>query len=368
MNIYQRHFLLAVVAGSALAVAPESLRAAEAPQTIAAHQVIRLPQRSGHDEAPVITAVALNPTGELVASAGDDHLVRLWRTDDGQVVRQLRGHDDWVRTLAFRPSGNHLASAGDDGRILVWDVTSGAIVHQIGGRKLPPGEIEPRPGLAAPPGTDCIYSVLYSPDSKRLVAAGYHRSVRLYHASTGQLQQTLDCPVDNARAVAFSPDGSLLAAGGCHGQIRIWNTADGSVARDLDAGPARIRAVAFSRDGELVAAAGDGPLLRIWDVATGTDRHAFVARPGRILALVFLRPNEVATGSSDNVIRIWNLDTEHEVYRLVGHEGSVSALEFNAAGSALVSGSFDTTVRFWKVPGGATAATARQPSPKKNNR
>lgn len=362
MSTIQRLSAFAAGAGLALALVFGEARGAEAPVQIAPHQVIRLPHRTDHDDAPVVTGIALSPRGDLVATAGDDHLVWLWQASTGKVVRKLRGHDDWVRTLAFHPSGDYLASAGDDGRIILWNVANGTILHRIGGRPANKRGPIPVSTVPAPHEADCIYRVLYSPDGKQLAAAGFQGSISLYDAMSAELQRKLTCPTGTMRALKYSPDGNLLAAGGRNGQIRVWNAHDGKVIRDLTSGPQRIRSIAFSSEGDRIAAAGDGPFLRVWNVANGSEVKAFVARPGRIMALVFCGHDQVATGASDNIIRIWNIDAEVETHRLAGHEGSVSALEFNPAESTLVSGSFDTTVRFWKLPSASAAATARVPA------
>lgn len=358
MSIKRRLLAFAAGVGLALAGAPWGAGAAENPAQIAPHQVIRLPHQRGQDNAPVVTSVVLSPRGDLVATAGDDHLVWIWQVSDGTMVRKLRGHDDWVRSLAFHPSGDYLASAGDDGRIIVWNVATGAMVHRIGGRPSPTARTATN--AVTPRDADCIYRVLYSPDGDQLAAAGFQDSISLYDSANGQLQRQLACPT-GMRALRFSPDGELLAAGGRNGLIRVWNAADGHLVRDLEAGPQRIRTIAFSGEGEQIAAAGDGPFLHVWQVADGAEVKAFVVRPGRVLAIVFCGQDQIATGASDNSIRIWSIDREQELFRLAGHEGSVSAVEFSAAENMLISGSFDTTVRFWRLPSQSSAATARAP-------
>ena len=72
-------------------------------------------------KAPVITAIAVDPRGELVAVAGDDHLIRILATSTLIPVRSLAGHRDLIRTITFDPSGGRLASAGNDGQLILWD-------------------------------------------------------------------------------------------------------------------------------------------------------------------------------------------------------------------------------------------------------
>jgi WD40 repeat protein len=50
----------------------------------------------------------------------------LWDPTTGVALRTLEGHTDWVWALAADPTGGWLASAGDDGTVRLWDPTTGA--------------------------------------------------------------------------------------------------------------------------------------------------------------------------------------------------------------------------------------------------
>jgi WD40 repeat protein len=56
------------------------------------------------------------------------------------------------------------------------------------------------------------------------------------------------------------------------------------------------------------------------------------------------------TGASDNRIHIWDVKNGKEEARLLGHTGSVSGLDYQAATGTLISSSFDTSVRIWNPP------------------
>ena len=88
---------------------------------------VRILELPAGAKPPVLTAVAISADGELLATAGDDHAVRVWSLRQNQIVHTLRGHRDWVRPLAFSPEGARLASAGDDRRVLLWDAAAGKI-------------------------------------------------------------------------------------------------------------------------------------------------------------------------------------------------------------------------------------------------
>jgi WD40 repeat protein len=67
-----------------------------------------------------LLAVRFSPDGKSLATAGADRLVRLWRTETGQLLRTFEGPEMTVTDLAFSPDGRTLFSAGLDGTVRTW--------------------------------------------------------------------------------------------------------------------------------------------------------------------------------------------------------------------------------------------------------
>ena len=330
---------VAVCAAACFGTFVDSARAAE-PAIVRAKQVIQSGLPDLHRPA-VISGVSITPDGRTIAAATDDHCVLVCDVDKPADITRLTGHADWVRTVGLSPDGKMLASGGHDHSICLWDIGRREQVFQTAACD------------------NAIAAVCFHPNSQQVAVVGFSRGMQIVNTSSGHTSQHLACPCGDVRTVVFSPDGARLAAAGRNGRVRIWNVADGSRERDIPTDRRRIRGLAFSPDGRQLAAAGTSADIRIFDVATGDELMKLETRPAKVHALLFLDQVTLATGGTDNRIWIWDLNTRQVTRRLEGHTGTVAALACDASGSILVSGSYDTTLRVWKLDEDATPEVAR---------
>lgn len=67
----------------------------------------------------------LSVHGGQVFSASGDRTVRQFDAKTAKLVREYRGHTDWVYAIDFSPVANRVASGAFDGEVRIWNATTG---------------------------------------------------------------------------------------------------------------------------------------------------------------------------------------------------------------------------------------------------
>jgi WD40 repeat protein len=120
-----------------------------------------------------ITAVAIDASGQLLATARADRSIVLWDLKTGAVRSEFRKHENVVNALAFSPDGTTLASGGDDRTAILWELASGKAKRTLKGHDM------------------TVTSLAFSPDGLTLASGSGNNSVVLWNVTNGKLDRIL---------------------------------------------------------------------------------------------------------------------------------------------------------------------------------
>lgn len=291
-----------------------------------------------------VLAVALAPDGKTVASTCGN-TVTLWEIASGKELLRIevpKGGKDYG--LAFSPDGKSLASCSSvDGTVRVWEVPSGKEVLTI---KTP----EKNPLCLA-----------WSPDGALFAVGG--DGLTLWDAKTGKEVGTLKGHGDLVWSVTFSPDSKRLASGSWDKTARIWEVASGKELVKIT-GKQRVRSVAFGPEGKtLVTGSEDGNFeapgeVKLWDAASGKELRAFKGLRWGAHAVAVSPDGKLVAAGTDDVVKLWDTDSGELRATLRNSNTRVNVVHcvaFSTDGKTLVTGDTNrgdpNTVKVWDVPG-----------------
>jgi WD40 repeat protein len=165
--------------------------------------------------------------------------------------------------------------------------------------------------------------------------------------SWGSLEQVLPHPIP-VNSVAVSSDGTRVVSGSADNSIRIWNASTGEIEQVLEGHTNAVMSVAFSRT--CIVSGSRDKSVRIWNATTGEIQRILKGHSTPVKSVGFSSDGtRVVSGSEDKTIRIWNATSGEREHILEGHSGAVNSVSFSPDGTRVVSGSDDRSVRIWSA-------------------
>ncbi|KAH3949873.1 hypothetical protein HBH98_043620 [Parastagonospora nodorum] len=178
-------------------------------------------------------------------------------------------------------------------------------------------------------------------------------------------------------------DTDKILTGSDDTNINVYDTKTGAIRQRLEGHEGGVWALQY--EGNTLVSGSTDRSVRVWDIEKGKCTQVFQGHTSTVRCLVILKPTQIGetidgqpilmpkeeliiTGSRDSTLRVWKMpkpgdrsvmqtvassndsDNPYFVRALTGHHHSVRAIA--AHGDTLVSGSYDCTVRVWKISTG----------------
>src|SRR5262249_19323765 len=278
--------------------------------------------------------------------AAEDRTVLAWDASTGRRLGPPLKHQNAVIRLAFSAGGDRLVtvtrSVTYEVRIHTWEIATAKAASG------------PLTTQTAP-----LSDVVFSADG-RLVAtadqiktkAGARGALTVWElAAARPVFTAVDVPVSVTK-VRFSPDGRRVAAAGADGMARVWDCANGKEITQVRHGAPMLH-LAFSADGGRLVTAGEDGAARIWDAAVGKELTTL--KHGR--AFTHAVPHgpfgrggfRAAAAGAENPAGVGDAARGKARGPPLRHGGKVTQASLSPDGRLILTASADRAVRIWDL-------------------
>lgn len=225
-----------------------------------------------HPSDKEVTRVRFSPAENLLATAGQDCIVRLWKIEDWSLVGELVHHERTINGLAWSPDGLHLASGDRGGNVCIWVEQTRTLERIIRQH------------------AEAVRCLEWSPDGVRLAIADGNQGVRVWNTESWTESEFIDNHGNGTLAIAFSADSQRMAFGGYGSElvvVELGTQAEVSRIKTHD----QIWSLTFGDSREIIVGEGTGHLevfnyewktktwqsIRVWDSSATSSSFRSVA-------------------------------------------------------------------------------------------
>jgi WD40 repeat protein len=286
-----------------------------------------------------VGAIAFSPNNRDLAVGTSDGQVSLWDVTLGKKILSLQKHRDAVAALSWSAKGGLLASGSHDGAVMMRDFAN----KKLGGFE-----------FALQRNKGAVMAVALSPDGRKIYTGGIDATINeLVFKDLGLEQKSFFHHTSWVNGLALDPSGALLASASSDNSLQVHRVADRNSINIFRVTEGEIRSVAFSPDGKWVAAGIRYGNVRVWDLEMSKEIASFKPFAGETWAVAFTPDGKtLVAGGGDwhkpSDVRRWDVGSWKELAPLP-HSGEVLCLAISSDGHWLAAGSWDRTVRIWKL-------------------
>ncbi|WWC90343.1 uncharacterized protein L201_005276 [Kwoniella dendrophila CBS 6074] len=317
--------------------------------------LIRSVKRTSGLEAPIvslsgahggeITACKFDPSGQTLAACSVDKSISLWKTypphDNYGLIPNV--HKSAILDIAYSLDSETIYSGGADGTLILTDLRTGQRITKYSAHYGPLNSI----------------SVTISGGRELVLTGGDDGLARVWDFSidskdpVAEFDDERDCPIT---AVEWSKDGNQCFVGGVDNEVKVWDLRSNEIIYTLRGHTDTICSLSLSPSGNYLATYGLDSALIIYDV------RPFSSDPMRVYRSLTGAPsgfestlikcswskhdngNRIAVGGGDRNVTIWDVDTGKIAYKLPGHKGTVTAVDFHPREPIILTGSKDSNM------------------------
>ncbi|KAF2659960.1 WD repeat-containing protein pop1 [Lophiostoma macrostomum CBS 122681] len=225
-------------------------------------------------------------------------------------------------------------------------------------------------------------------DTDKILTGSDDTNINVYDTKTGALRSRLEGHEGGVWALQY--EGNTLVSGSTDRSVRVWDIEKGKCTQVFQGHTSTVRCLVILKPAEIGRTADDQPImmpkepliitgsrdssLRVWTLPKPGDRSIIQTGPPAndhdnpyfIRALtghhhsvraIAAHGDTLVSGSYDCTVRVWKISTGEVLHRLQGHSQKVYSVVLDHARNRCISGSMDNMVKVWGLDSGTCLYT-----------
>ncbi|THV54796.1 hypothetical protein BGAL_0020g00500 [Botrytis galanthina] len=225
-------------------------------------------------------------------------------------------------------------------------------------------------------------------DDEKILTGSDDTCIHVYDTKTGALRKKLEGHEGGVWALQY--EGNVLVSGSTDRSVRVWDIEKGLCTQVFHGHTSTVRCLQILMPSEagktasgqsimvpeqpLIITGSRDSQLRVWKLpAQGDKRYIQTGPPTndadcpyfvRVLAghthsvrAIAAHQDTLVSGSYDCSVRVWKISTGEVLYRLTGHTAKVYSVVLDHKRNRCISGSMDTYVKVWCLETGSCLFT-----------
>ncbi|EDO47404.1 predicted protein [Nematostella vectensis] len=214
-------------------------------------------------------------------------------------------------------------------------------------------QIASHPGLHSASTPGILALDLQLADTSKVLTGGLDKNAIVFNKDTEQVIATLKGHTKKITNVIYHPTEELGITASADSTIRVWSITKGSCEHILKAHDQAVTGLSLHATGDYLLSCSADQHWAFSDIRTGRVLTKCISDPAvnQGLTCAQFHPDGLifGTGTSDSIIKIWDLKERTNVAKFPGHSGPISDITFSENGYYLATSADDSVVKLWDL-------------------
>ena len=308
------------------------------------------------DKVGELHALGVSPDGKKLMVA-EDTLVTIYDTESGKEIQKIDpALTEEINECVFTQDGKKILITSNDNTVTIWDLMKNKKAGSL------TGFLNDRDKGGLTYDQDNFWDagmakymrfknyLLISKDGKELIKGKFGTKVKRWDIASGKALMEYTGHKKAVLCYDLSNDGKRLVTGGGDGKIILWNTQTGDSIQTIQSYRQPILDIHFSNDETQVTTSSWDATMKIHDLKTKKLLHYWEFNEFGSAFTISWGPNDLYLFSGQHKeLTMWEIDSHEPVRKFIGHQDQISSMRLSTDQNALLTASWDGSVRVWDI-------------------